>query len=153
MLKKFHFIYSRPGANFVAAQNRKRFFYTVQHSAPEPRYKTIDGEILKAAFTHVPKHGFSKTALLEGSRDLGYPDISTNLFSSGAFDLVKYHLVTQRQQLAQKTDFVKLQETLGRAATPMEKLRLTLITRLKGNEPVIQHWTEVLPYSATELSS
>ncbi|KAI5806360.1 ubiquinone biosynthesis protein COQ9 [Geopyxis carbonaria] len=145
MVKKLYARYLRRGpVNFTRFASRNNYFHSSQHPLPEPGYNSIENEILRSALTHVPEHGFSKSALLMGSRDSGYPDISANLFPNAVFSLIKYHLVTQRQQLRQNTDLVKLQGSLGRAASLTEKIRLACITRLRGNKQIINHWPQAL---------
>src|SRR5690606_13249320 len=75
---------------------------------PSP-FNATESKILTAALAHVPTYGFTTTALATGAREAGYLDITTNLFPSGAFDLVRFHLWREREALKN----VKLEEGDG----------------------------------------
>jgi len=92
-----------------------------------------------------------------GAKDAGYLDISTNLFPKGPFELVKYHLVTQRLGLKDRIQFPDEQMGVGR------KVRSLVLERLRANFDVgvIGRWQEALglmsfaeniPQSLRELS-
>jgi ubiquinone biosynthesis protein COQ9 len=55
--------------------------------------------ILDLALKKVPEEGFEK-ALLSGIREAGYSDATHSLFPKGSFNLIQYHLQTQREKLA-----------------------------------------------------
>ncbi|KAI9811014.1 MAG: Ubiquinone biosynthesis protein coq9, mitochondrial [Phylliscum demangeonii] len=113
--------------------------------------------ILAAAWQRVPEHGFTTTALAFGARDVGYLDVSVNLFPHAAFDLVHYHLRTQRLALADRArarpadgddnpgapapaPSVSVGVGVGVGAAVQ---RLT-IERLLGNRTVVHRWHEAL---------
>ncbi|CAN6598414.1 ubiquinone biosynthesis protein Coq9p, mitochondrial [Trichomonascus vanleenenianus] len=91
-------------------------------------------EILRRALEHVPKEGFER-ALLIGSRGAGYSDATHAVFPGGAFDLVKYHLETQRESLS------KLELAGG---TPYNKLEELMVKRLEGNRVIHPRLGEAL---------
>lgn len=95
--------------------------------------------ILSSAITHVPTHGFTATALVNGAHDAGYLDVSANLFPAGAFSLVKYHLVTQRLALGKKGSAYPAEEPTD----VLENVRALTLRRLRANEPIIHRWQEV----------
>ncbi len=119
-----------------------RSYHSYEHEAPPPFNPTEDA-ILSAALAHVPAHGFTTTALTQGARDAGYLDISTNLFSTGAFAIVNYHLVTQRLALAKYTSSLQSQTDI---ATNVRSLALH---RLHANKPIIHRWQEALALLST----
>ena len=93
-----------------------------------------------------------------GAKDAGYLDISTNLFPKGPFELVKYHLITQRLALKDRVQFVDDKIGVGR------KVRSLILERLRANADagVIGKWQEALgfmslaeniPASLRELSA
>ncbi|PWW80584.1 ubiquinone biosynthesis protein COQ9 [Tuber magnatum] len=142
----------------------RRRYHSYQHPAPGPPFTAAESAILSASLLHVPSHGFSDAALSFGARDAGYLDISVNMLSRGVFDLVRYHLVTERLRLGDKIDFRKaedeLPEGLRNLSTPA-KVRVLCMERLKANAPIIHRWQEALavmslagniPVSVSELA-
>lgn len=104
----------------------------------------------------MPEHGFGELALARGIADAGYPDVSTNLFPRGVFDLVHYHLVTQRHAL--KTCHLEgpsRPAEHGRAGGEVEqdeevrrRVRQLLWSRLLANRSIIHRWHEALAVMA-----
>jgi ubiquinone biosynthesis protein COQ9 len=125
-----------------AAVWRQRCQYHSYDYAQEPPFPQAESAILSSAYAHVPKHGFTIDALKLGARDAGYLDASTNLFPRGAFDLVNYHLVTQRLALKDNAQFPENGEG-GKKTGVGSKVRTLTLARLRANEPVIHHWQEV----------
>ncbi|ETN46636.1 rpsU-divergently transcribed protein [Cyphellophora europaea CBS 101466] len=130
--------------------------YYSQHHPDLPPFPQAQEAILSAALKRVPEYGFSEKALTLGARDAGYLDVSVQLFPRGVFDVVNYHLVTQRRALKDAVQFpddAKL--GVGR------KIKTLAMTRLRANRDVIQHWQgalghmsllENLPASLKELN-
>ena len=113
-----------------------RPYHSQEHEDPPP-FSRAEDAILSAGLSHVPTHGFTSTALTLGARDAGYPDVSTNLFPKGPFDLVRYHLVTQRRALKERIQFPH--DGLGAGA----KVRLLALERLRANQGIIHRWQQV----------
>lgn len=124
----------------------RRRYHSYQHPAPAPPFTAAELAILSASLLHVPSHGFSDAALSFGARDAGYLDISVNMLSRGVFDLVRYHLATERLRLGDKIDFRKPEnespESLRNLNVPA-KIRVLCMERLKANVPIIHRWQEV----------
>ncbi|KAA6411639.1 MAG: Ubiquinone biosynthesis COQ9 [Lasallia pustulata] len=118
-----------------------RSYHSYEHDEPPP-FNENEKAILSAALSHVPAHGFTTTSLSHGARDAGYLDASVNLFPRGAFDLVIYHLVTQRLALKDHVQFPE--QKLGVGA----KVRLLALQRLWRNKPIIHKWQEALAVMA-----
>lgn len=97
--------------------------------------------MLSAAISHVPSYGFTVDALRLGARDAGYMDVSTNLLPRGVFDLVNYHLVTQRLALKDSVQFSPTSEA-GKKLGTGAKVRTLTLARLRANEPIIHRWQE-----------
>ena len=114
-----------------------RSYHSTRYAPPPPPHNRAEASILAAALLHVPTHGFTTTSLTHGARDTGYLDISPTIFPRGAFDLVQYHLDTQRRALETSV-----------ALTPdmsiPRKIRALCVARLRGNEPVIGRLGEAL---------
>lgn len=110
--------------------------------AQEP-FNAVEESILSSSITHVPSHGFTNTSLSLGAKAAGYIDASTNLFPSGAFSLVHYHLYTQRLALAQHRHILDPasagQKPLGTGA----KVKALTWERLMSNREIIHRWQEV----------
>lgn len=122
---------TRPGTSPVIART---YHSTDFPTIPSP-FNPTETKILTAALKHVPTYGFTTTALATGAREAGYLDITTNLFPSGAFDLVRFHLWREREALKN----VKLEEEQGTG----KKVRELVVKRLQANEEVIGKWHEV----------
>lgn len=124
-----------------AIPQRTRLYHSYDY-APAPPFAPAESAILASAYAHVPARGFTIDALKLGARDAGYLDISTNLLPRGVFDLVNYHMVTQRLALKDAVQFPEGAEQ----AKPMgvgAKVRTLTLARLRANEPVLHRWQEV----------
>lgn len=133
----------------AAAWAQRCPYHSYDYAQPPP-FPPAESAILSAAYAHVPSHGFTIDALKLGARDAGYLDVSTNLLPRGAFDLVNYHLVTQRLALQDKVQF----PDNGDAGSKMgvgAKVRTLTLARLRANEPVLSHWQEVCSYAAVRV--
>lgn len=116
-----------------------RPYHSYSHPPPPGPFNATERALLSAAYAHVPAHGFTPEALALGARDAGYLDISTNLLSNGVFDLIRWHLVTRREALVQKS---KDLEAAGGLRTADRVFELTW-ERLLGNREVVGRWQEV----------
>ncbi|EXJ94723.1 hypothetical protein A1O1_03120 [Capronia coronata CBS 617.96] len=118
----------------------RRTYYSIYHPEPAPYAETQD-RILSAAIKRVPEHGFSEEALVRGAKDAGYLEVSVQLFPRGVFDLVNYHMVTQRLALKDKVHFSE-GTTLGLGA----KVKALALARLRANADIIHQWQGALGY-------
>ncbi|MCJ1282786.1 Ubiquinone biosynthesis protein coq9, mitochondrial [Xylographa opegraphella] len=118
-----------------------RYYHSYEHD-PEPPFTDTEDSILSAALNHVPSQGFTTLALTHGAEDAGYLDVSTNLFPRGPFDLINYHLVTQRLALKDRIQFPD--PSIGVGA----KVRALALQRLKANKEIIHRWPEALAIMA-----
>ncbi|KAM3504376.1 hypothetical protein MY11210_008375 [Beauveria gryllotalpidicola] len=124
---------------------RPRSYHSYDHPPAASAFGDAEEAILSAAYKHVPEHGFSGRALGLGARDAGYLDISPSVLPDGAFNLIRYHLVSQRQSLARNTEGLFIdEESLG----PGDKVAALTWARLRGNQDIIQHWQEALAVMA-----
>jgi hypothetical protein len=121
---------------------RQRCLYHSYDYAQAPPFPQAESAILSSAYAHVPNHGFTIDTLKLGARDAGYLDASTNLFPRGVFDLINYHLVTQRLALKDNVQFPDNGES-GKKMGVGAKVRTLTLARLRANEPVIHRWQEV----------
>ncbi|KAK4695229.1 ubiquinone biosynthesis protein COQ9, partial [Lecanoromycetidae sp. Uapishka_2] len=120
-----------------------RFYHSYEHDQAPPFNPTED-RILSAALSHVPTYGFTVTALTKGVRDVGYLDVSTNLFPTGAFSIIQYYLVIQRLALAEHA-----QSSTESHGDVLSNVRTLALRRLHVNKPIIHHWQEALALLAT----
>jgi ubiquinone biosynthesis protein COQ9 len=119
-----------------------RACHSYSHPPSLGPFNPVEHAILSASIPYVPAHGFTLTSLTLGAKDVGYHDVTTNLFPKGEFSIVHYHLVNQRLRLAQ------LQQAI--VSSPHEK-RLEVDSmvaaltweRLLGNKQLIHRWQEV----------
>lgn len=121
---------------YLVVPSPHRLYHSYEHEAPPP-FSPAEDSILSAALAHVPNHGFTALALTHGAQDAGYLDVSTNLFPRGPFDLINYHLVTQRLALKDRVQFPDPGVGVG------ERIRSLTLQRLKANKDVIRRWQEV----------
>lgn len=132
---------ARSNGSRVAPAFRQRCAYHSYDYAQPPPFPPVETKILSSAYAHVPDHGFTIDALKLGARDAGYLDASTNLFPRGVFDLINYHLVTQRLALKDSVQFPD--EKDGKKIGVGSKVRSLTLARLRANEPVLHRWQEV----------
>ncbi|CAD0095511.1 unnamed protein product, partial [Aureobasidium mustum] len=123
-----------------------RTYYSYETPLPPP-YPPTETAILSAALPHVPTLGWTKLSLRQGARDAGYLDVSTNLFPKAEFELVLYHLRTQRLGLKDRVQFPE-EAALGVTS----KVRSLIMERLRGNVEVgVQgRWQESTDFKDTE---
>ena len=147
------------GLHLVRRAGRSLEFRAKRYSAPRlcchryhsheyeqpPSVTTAESTILAAALRRVPAYGFTLQALRLGAQDVGYLPISENLFPSGAFALVNYHLETQRLSLS--TTFQRPTISSADHEPPKdiaERVGLIASHRLLANVPYIQHYQSAL---------
>lgn len=114
-----------------------RQYHSYEHETAPP-FPPTENAILSAGLAHVPTQGFSIDALACGARDVGYRDVSVNLFPAGAFALVQYHLVTQRLALCNSNE-PSVDHDRGIAAN----IKDLALKRLRANRAIIHRWQEV----------
>ena len=118
-----------------------RTYHSIYHPNPPP-FPPVQSKILSAALSHVPAHGFSQSALLAGARETGYLEATaTNLFPRGPYDLINYHLVTQRLSLKDRVQFQK-DDRLGLT----QRVKALVWSRLQANVDtgVLPQWQDAL---------
>ncbi|KAF7545710.1 hypothetical protein G7046_g9498 [Stylonectria norvegica] len=125
--------------------SNRRIFTSYDHPPGPGPFGAAEADILAAAYQHVPEHGFSQRALGLGARDAGYLDISASVVPDGAFSLIRYHLVTQREALAPRS-----QEMFQGDDSPGIGRKVEALTweRLMGNKDVVDRWQEALAIMA-----
>lgn len=127
---------------------RRRYYHSHEHPAPPGPFNATEEAILSAAYKQVPLYGFSLESLARGAREAGYLDISTTILPEGAFSLIRYHLVKQREALAGRRDELFAPEE-SRLIPVSEKVEMLAWERLLGNKDVIGRWQEVRTYAGT----
>ncbi|KAG9190026.1 hypothetical protein G6011_08114 [Alternaria panax] len=135
----------RPATSATTRQRRAPY-HSYDYAQPPP-FPPAESAILSSAYAHVPNHGFTIDALKLGARDAGYLDVSTNLLPRGVFDLIDYHLVTQRLALQNKVQFPEEGEH-GKKMGVGAKVRTLTLARLRANEAIIHRWQEALAIMA-----
>ncbi|KAF4774541.1 rpsU-divergently transcribed protein [Colletotrichum scovillei] len=133
-----------PRASAIAPRTT-RAYHSYDHPDPITTFHPHESTILSAAYKHVPEYGFSQKALALGAKDTGYLDISTSVLPDGPFSLIRYHLVTKREGLANKE-----KELFGESSQVgvSEKVELLAWERLLENKTVIDRWQEALAVMA-----
>ena len=115
----------------------RRSYHSQDHDRPPP-FSHTESTILSSALSHIPAYGFSEASLLNGLHDAGYPEVSVNLFPRGIFDLIIYHLVSQRQALRDAVQFPS-----GNEISTGAKVRSLITHRLLSNREINRHWQQV----------
>lgn len=122
----------------------RAFYHSEQHidepylEAGSPQYKILD----RALTDFVPKFGFQHKAILESARTYGYGDSIQSLFTSGTYDLIKFHLVNERSKLYE----VSKTEEFSKLTNENDKLKYLLKKRLSGNIPYVEHLNQLQGY-------
>jgi ubiquinone biosynthesis protein COQ9 len=124
-----------------------RTYYSEHHPDPRP-FPDAQERILSAAMCHVPAHGFSLKALAEGARQSGFLEVSVQLLPRAVFDLINYHLVTQRLALKGRVQFPE-DSKFGVG----QKVRTLTLERLRANKSIIHQWQGVRIPNPSTLSS
>lgn len=117
----------------------KRTYYSYETPLPPP-YPPTETAILSSALTHVPVTGWTSLSLRNGAKDAGYLDVTTNLFPKAEFEIVLYHLRTQRLGLKDRVLFAD-EAQVGQT----RKVKSLVMERIRGNVEVdVQgRWQEV----------
>ena len=123
--------------------SRRRTYHSYDHPPPLGRFNATETAILCASVPYIPSHGFTHTSLSLGAQDAGYIDASTNLFPSGVFSLVEYHLITQRLALARHKHILEPSKADGKPIGIGAKVKALTWERLMGNKVIIHRWQEV----------
>jgi ubiquinone biosynthesis protein COQ9 len=128
-----------PGASLLLhpRERSRRSYHSKHHPDPQP-FPPTQTAILSAALNRVPEYGFTSRALSLGARDAGYLEASAQLFPRGAYDLINFHLVTQRLALKDRVQF-PADAKLGVG----KKVRVLTLERLQANKEVIHQWQAV----------
>ncbi|KAL8243889.1 hypothetical protein R6Q59_010147 [Mikania micrantha] len=115
-----------------------RTYHSQYHPEPPP-YSQVHDKILSAALRRVPEYGFSEKSLALGAEDAGYLEVSVQLFPRGVYDLIQYHLVTQRLALKDRVQFTT-EPKMGLT----RKVKTLAIERLLANKDIIHQWQGAL---------
>lgn len=124
--------------------------YHAPGSPAEPAFSPPETAILAAALARVPDHGFTQQSMLLGAQDAGYVPASLALFPRGPFNLLVYHLTTQRLALKHAVQFpatANYDDTTGAATKPLgvgAKVSLLTLARLHANAPIMHKYHEAL---------
>ncbi|KAL9083079.1 MAG: hypothetical protein Q9159_006009 [Coniocarpon cinnabarinum] len=131
----------------TSARHLRPFASTSTLSSTPSSAPSAQTAILDAAMSHVPALGFTKDALLRGAHDAGYLPTSLALLSHGAFELVKFHLITQRTRLKDALPWHNSDASDPNSAhelQPDARLEQTLLTRLRANSPIIHQYATAI---------
>ena len=129
---------------------RNRGYHSHSHPPQPSPFSPTEAALLRAAYAHVPEHGFTAAALGRGARDAGLLDVSPAVLPDGPVSLIRWHLVTQREALAARAEAIfsgaGAGGERGSAATGMgvgAKVQALAWERLMGNKEINHRWQEV----------
>ncbi|KAI1957411.1 Ubiquinone biosynthesis protein coq9, mitochondrial [Ophidiomyces ophidiicola] len=131
-----------------------RRYHSKSQPSPNPpadRFTPEQSAILSAALKYVPEHGFSTKSVIIGARELGYLDVSLQLFSRGAeLELVLYWLATRRgllKEMVESGEIFGEKDVAAESFPPAEvdrRVKTLIVERLKMNKEIINHWQDAL---------
>ncbi|KAH8233064.1 hypothetical protein KR026_003766 [Drosophila bipectinata] len=114
-----------------------------QDEAKQAKVDAIRSKILDAALQHVPQHGWSRQAIVQGAEDSGYPSVVHGMFPEGGFALVSHfngkcnaELV---ESLQKKTDDGKQE-----VENPMDFLVQAVRQRMEMIAPYKAQWPQAM---------
>jgi hypothetical protein len=115
---------------------------------PTHEYTNSQTAILSAALEHIPEHGFTKEALTLGARDVGFLDVSVQLFTRQEMDLVLFWLASRRGLLRAQVEKGLLEKKRteddgARELSVDEKVKILVLERLRMNEKIVRRWQDV----------
>ncbi|KAL1978761.1 hypothetical protein VTN31DRAFT_1620 [Thermomyces dupontii] len=129
----------------VSGATSLRPFHSQFHPRlPTHEYTNSQTAILTAALEHIPAHGFTKEALIRGAHDVGFLDVSIQLFPQQEMDLILYWLASRRGLLRGKVESGGLFEGLPSSASVDDKVKILILERLRMNRDVIHRWQDAL---------
>lgn len=132
-----------------------RLYHSKHHPDPPPHeYTNSQTTILSAALNHVHEHGFTLDSLTLGARDVGFLDVSVQLFPRRELDLIFFWLASRRGLLRGKVEnglFENLsvsdprtgQLKKGSELSVEEKVKVLLMERLRMNSEIRHQWQDV----------
>lgn len=117
--------------------------YHSQFHLPLPTHEYTNSQtaILSAALKHIPDHGFTKRALMLGARDMGFLDVSIQLFPRQEMDLILFWLASRRGLLRSKVENGLFEGKEQQSVD--EKIKTLILERLKMNNEIIHRWQDV----------
>lgn len=100
-------------------------------------------DILQAALSFVPQHGWTRQSLILGAEKIGQPGISHSLISRGPIELVEFFNTSANDELE---DELATQQDLQLSTNQF--LCNAVTTRLKMLTPYIHHWPQAMAMMA-----
>ncbi|KAH8285215.1 hypothetical protein KR054_006238 [Drosophila jambulina] len=114
-----------------------------QDDAKQAKVDAIRVKILDAALQHVPQHGWTRQAIVQGAEDSGYPSVIHGMFPEGGFALVSHFNGKCNAQLVasleEKTDGGKLE-----VENPLDFLVQAVRQRLEMVVPYKAQWPQAM---------
>lgn len=129
-----------------------RSYHSKHHPLPPHEYSNSQTTILSAALHHIPEHGFTRESLTLGARDVGFLDVSIQLFPRGELDLIFFWLASRRGLLRGKVEDGLFENPTpdstgklkkGNELSVEEKVKVLLLERLRMNAGIKHQWQDV----------
>ena len=140
---RIHGICSIPSSQPLSS----RLYHSQHHPDPPAHaYTNSQTTILSAALNHVPEHGFTLQSLTLGARDVGFLDVSVQLFPRREFDLILFWLASRRGLLRDRVENGLLGSEEGSGRSVEEKIKTLLLERLHMNAEIRHRWQDVCPH-------
>ncbi|EDW02235.1 GH21886 [Drosophila grimshawi] len=114
-----------------------------EEAAKQAKVDGIRSRILDAAMLHVPQHGWTKQAIIQGAEECGYPSVVHGMFPEGGFALVSHFNGKCNAQLVQQ---LQLQTNNGQLEVndPLDFLVQAVRQRLTMIEPYKTQWPQAM---------
>ncbi|KAJ1822531.1 Ubiquinone biosynthesis protein coq9, mitochondrial [Coemansia sp. RSA 2599] len=125
-------VFRAPGCHQIQAQQPSR---RRQLASQATKQSDAELSILDHALTKVPEHGWTKTALIQASRDLGYSSAAHGIAEPIA--LIKHFM-----DRALDNTLVEVDDQLHELPSDHQQLRLVCRVRLRQTLPLAGRWPE-----------
>ncbi|OAL75319.1 hypothetical protein A7D00_0918 [Trichophyton violaceum] len=141
----------------VTCESRSYHHSASDLSSSNAHFSPEQASILSLALgDHVPRLGFTTEAVVLAAQDVGYPEVSLQLFPRGGeIELIIYWLSTRRALLKEKVQSGGIFDAEGQKLSVDQKVKRLVMERLKMNSGIIQHWQDALALMSlpTNISS
>lgn len=116
---------------------------SAEQAAKQAKVDGIRSRILDAAMLHVPQHGWSKQAIVQGAEECGLPSVVHGMFPEGGFALVSHFNGKCNAELVQ---CLQKQTDNGEKEVndPLDFLVQAVRQRLEMIEPYKSQWPQAM---------
>ncbi|KAH8372925.1 hypothetical protein KR009_008279 [Drosophila setifemur] len=114
-----------------------------QDEAKQAKVNAIRTKILDAALQHVPQHGWTRQAIVQGAEESGYPSVVHGMFPEGGFALVSHFNGKCNAQLVESLQ-EKTRDGKQEVEDPLDFLVQAVRQRLDMVVPFKAQWPQAM---------